>query len=98
MALPRIGSRADISFLIDTGADRTIIMPTDGLLLGIDYAQLSGNVPTVGLGGACNLFEENSLLAFSEQGKRLYIYALDILIAAPSDDNLIAASRNSASS
>ena len=87
IAFPRVAKVGHVSFLIDTGADRTIIMPVDGTLLQLDYGQLAGNVPTVGLGGACFTFEERAIIVFMEPNKRAYVYNLKVLIAVPNVEN-----------
>lgn len=87
VAFPRVGKVGHISFLVDTGADRTIIMPTDGRLLQLDYGQLVGNVPTVGLGGACFTFEEWAIIVFTEPNKKAYVYNVKVLIAVQSIEN-----------
>ena len=87
VAFPRVGNVGHISFLVDTGADRTIIMPTDGRLLRLDYGQLAGNVPTVGLGGASFTYEERAIIVFTEPNKKAYLYNLEVLISVPNVEN-----------
>lgn len=87
VALPRLGCHADISFLVDSGADVTYLMPTESALMGIDYNQLVGGVQTSGIGGECTDFQERALIAFSEPGKRVYVYDIDILITNPQPYN-----------
>ena len=48
--LPRLGIDGNISFLLDTGADSSILMPGDALRLKVPYDQLTGDSPAVGLG------------------------------------------------
>lgn len=62
-------------------------MPTDGRLLQLDYGQLVGNVPTVGLGGACFTFEEWAIIVFTEPNKKAYVYNVKVLIAVQSIEN-----------
>ena len=47
LAIPRLGALGTVSFLLDTGADGTFLMPTDGLTIGLDYSLL---LPPVGGG------------------------------------------------
>lgn len=79
---PRLRCGGNISFLVDTGADRTIIMPDDGSRFNIDYSQLQGDVPSTGIGGISNNFEEHGIIVFSEPQKRIYVYSLTILLAS----------------
>ena len=62
-------------------------MPDDGIRINIDYAQLRGNVSTTGIGGGFRLFEEHGFIAFSEPGKRVYFYNLNILLTSASPEN-----------
>lgn len=40
LVLPRLGKSATVSFLVDTGADGTFLMPSDALTLRLDYGAL----------------------------------------------------------
>ena len=46
LIIPRLNIKSDMSFLVDTGADRSLLMPGDGRRLAIDYSKLGQ--PTVG--------------------------------------------------
>ena len=35
--LPRLGKRGNVSFIFDTGADTSLLMPLDAQRMGIDY-------------------------------------------------------------
>jgi hypothetical protein len=83
VVFPRLGVAGNISFLADTGADRTTIMQMDGARLGVDYSRLANSSQAVGTGGISQLFRENAVLAFLDQGVRLCIYDLEILIQQP---------------
>ena len=53
LVIPRLSLESDISFLVDTGADRTVLLTADGQRMGIDYSDLTEDIgPSVGLGGA----------------------------------------------
>jgi hypothetical protein len=84
LVIPRSNLKADISFLIDTGADTSALMPADARRLGIDYATLTGERVSVGIGGVSRSYTEPVLVAFSDPGKSLYVYQIDIVIPAPS--------------
>lgn len=77
--------RGYISFCIDTGADRTILMPSDSVRMKLDFDLLSRPTRAVGLGGQALLFDERARLAFSEPPNRIYVYDLDVKIAADDD-------------
>ncbi len=79
--LPRLAVGAGLSFLVDTGADRTTLMPADALIkLDLDYSRLKGALPSVGIGGNINLFREEAVLTFTDPGLAVHFYSLDIAI------------------
>ena len=51
VSLPTLGLADDVSFLIDTGADSTVLAPTDAAYLRIPLTQLPPGLPTAGVGG-----------------------------------------------
>ena len=73
--LPRIGVRGDISFLFDTGADESLLMPLDGLRMGIDYANLPDQASSSGIGGDYENFIEPAILIFAGDNE-IYGYLL----------------------
>ena len=76
--LPRLNLSGDVSFLLDTGADASILMPADAKRLGLPFNQLEGDNECGGLGGTVHCFVERALLVFSDPKKALYAYELDI--------------------
>ena len=52
-----------MSFLVDTGADKTVLMPLDGGRLGVDYDALPHRLQTVGIGGISNAYVARAILA-----------------------------------
>lgn len=80
IVLPRLKLRGNISFIIDSGADKTMIMPDDGQRLAIDYAALSNQQICGGVGGQFTAYDESALILFSEPGKRVFIYNRTISI------------------
>jgi hypothetical protein len=85
LILPRLGVRGDISFIVDTGADRSLLMPLDGIRMGINYAGLTGNVESIGIGGVTHNFEEEAIVIFADP-RNIYIYLIDLEIAAPTSE------------
>ena len=71
----------DILFLVDTCADRSILMASDVKILGVDYEKLSSKIEISGIGGTVNLFSSPAFLAFTGSGPALYVYNIDIGIA-----------------
>ena len=90
--IPRLGLRSDISFLVDTGSDKTTLLPADALRMGIDYALLQASpVPAVGIGGTSRTFVEPAVAVFDEPGVAIYAYRIELEILAPGDDALATA-------
>jgi hypothetical protein len=86
VSFPRLNLSGPVSFLIDTGADSTILMPTDAIKLAVDFAALTDPTTSAGIGGSANGFIEKSLVTFSD-GKWLISYSIDLEIAEPSVHN-----------
>lgn len=84
--LPRLKIESDISFLVDTGADRTLLMPLDGKRINLDYDKLKGSKESVGIGGIANNYEEPAIVVFSEPGNRLFVYITKLMIASYGDE------------
>ncbi len=69
----------DFSFLVDTGADQTFLMPGDGLTLGLDYRLLENhNTDSRGAGGPISSFREPAWVAFADDAN---IYGYEITLA-----------------
>ena len=75
-----------ISFLVDTEADCTILMPADSNNFGIDFAQLANPSASEGIGGPAGGFNERAVLEFSDR-RYIYCYLLQVEIAAPTNYN-----------
>ena len=82
LIFPKLGLTGDISFLADTGADKTVLMPIDGARLGIDYTKLKNSVITIGVGGEARDFVEPGVLIFVEAGLAVHAYGIDVYVAA----------------
>jgi hypothetical protein len=85
LSVPRIGISADISFVIDTGSDYTVLMPLDAARISLDYSRLGKEVDAVGIGGLSRDFVEDALIAFTD-GIAVFIYETSLHIASPSVD------------
>jgi hypothetical protein len=88
LLLPTQGVQLDISFLVDTGADKSMLMPGDGLRSTLDYGKLTGNEWVGGISGAMSVFTEQAAIVFTEPGKKLYMYMLNIHIAPASPETM----------
>ena len=50
LSLTRLNLAADVSFVIDTGSDCTVLMPLDATRINLDYKALTTEVDSVGFG------------------------------------------------
>ena len=86
LAIPRLDIFGDVSFIVDTGADKTVLMPLDCNRLKLDYSTLITPTQTVGIGGLSMDFCEPAILAFVDDGLGLCVYEEIINIATPHQD------------
>jgi len=86
LIVPRLNIVSDISFLIDTGAESSVLMPSDCVRIGLDYNQLTGSVETVGIGGVSLDYIEPAVIAFTEPKQAVYGYALNLRISTYSQE------------
>ena len=83
----RIDQRID--FLVDTGADRSMLLERDGRAIGIDYKRLPGNARAGGIAGVTPASREPVLLVFEEESpRRVHVYRLELVIAHPSASSI----------
>ena len=76
-----------ITFLLDTGADTSFLMPGDAHALGIDLGGLAmAPESTTGIGGEARYYQTEALLTFSDR-EHLYLYEVDLEIAVPTEHN-----------
>ena len=88
LVIPRLNISADLSFLVDTGADSTYLMPGEVARIGIDYGSLRpASVQTYGVGGVTTNFSERCLVAFADRN-HVYVYERTLQIA-PFDETLM---------
>jgi hypothetical protein len=83
---PRPALRGLVSFLVDTGADGTVLMPADSKKLGIDFSSLGNPTTSEGIGGAAPGFNETVALSFSDM-RYIYSYILKLEISVPTKHN-----------
>lgn len=84
LILPRLNIQGEVEFLVDTGADSTIIHPLDGQKLGVPFEELQNEIVSVGIGGSHPYFPEDAILLF-EDDARLRQYRCEVLVGQPSD-------------
>lgn len=84
---PRLGLRGLISFLVDTGADSTVLMPPDSMKLGVDFSSLTTQTICDGIGGPANCFSERAMLSFADK-RYVYSYIIAVDLLVPNRHNL----------
>ena len=72
----------ETSFLLDTGAEITSVMPSDGRSLGIDYSQLTGEVVLIGgVSGFIEATRRRAHILFTEEDDETYrLYDIDVVV------------------
>ncbi len=81
LLLPRLQLATNLSFLVDTGADVSALMPTDGIKIGINYTTLARPKVIGGVGGSARCFQESAVLAFHEPNRKLIrLYFITMMI------------------
>jgi hypothetical protein len=77
-----------VAFLLDTGADKTMIMPLDAVRLGVDFNTHFANHPNSpvgGLGSSADAYDEQAIVALPhEEAGRSDTLQGTIKVAAPS--------------
>jgi hypothetical protein len=87
LVIPRFAIDANISFLVDTGADSSLIAPADGYEMGLDYALFGTITESIGAGGIAQSYTEMASIAFTDPGKEIYVYHVSALeFAVPRRD------------
>ena len=81
LVIPRLGLYSDISFLVDTGADGTVLLVDDALKMRVDYSKLKlGDHDSIGISGTTRHYVEPAIVTFEEAGRRLHVYEIDLRI------------------
>jgi len=86
ISIPRLRLHGLISFLVDTGADGTVLMPTDSKKIGVNFRSLRNPTTSQGVGGLAKGYTEEVILSFRDP-KYIYSYLLNVEIAAPTTRN-----------
>lgn len=89
--LPRIGSAADVEFLIDTGSAISVLHPFDARAMGVVFDEHFSNEPAevnLGVGGGGRFFREPAVLALTHADGALARYRIRIRVAVPSPANV----------
>ena len=82
--IPSQDISAELSFLLDTGADTSYLMPGDAKEIGLDRSILSDGYFAKGIGGEMKSYRLPALLVF-EDDENVYVYEVDLGVAAEAD-------------
>lgn len=87
-SLPNSSLERSILFLVDTGAEVTILHPLDAEQLGLDFAGLGCGQSITGIGGPAKVFDQELRLLFPDADTGAwYEYHLTVMVAAPTEHN-----------
>ncbi|MGH6829179.1 MAG: retropepsin-like aspartic protease [Rhizomicrobium sp.] len=81
-----MGCDGPVSFLVDTGADCTVLMPTDAAKLGVDFTKLTVTEESLGFGGIHVDYLLPAIVMVADNDEHdgtAYGWKIDLRIAAP---------------
>ena len=80
-----------VDFLVDTGADSTVLHPMDGKRLGCRYDLLQGAPRSVyGIGGSQDCYSEEATIVFDDDdGRFAFHLAIDIILPDPNPEAVV---------
>lgn len=81
--LPRLGCHGRVRFLIDTGADTTILHPDAASELGCPFDDLVNPDEFAGIGGTLLYYTERAILTLDDQDGGVQRFEIDIAVAKP---------------
>lgn len=80
VVFPRLGKDAPVSFVVDTGADASLLSEADAEMMEIDYSALEQPRDIAGVGGFLGVHCESAILVFDDGSSSLSI-RIDLGIA-----------------
>lgn len=87
ITIPRLRTLLDTEFLVDTGADVSVLNPADAIALGIASPRSAQTVQVGGVTGRAEYHREWANLTF-QVGQQVFIYRLRLLVAPMATDLL----------
>lgn len=76
VSVPSLRLEGDIDFLVDTGANATLLAPPDAAALGIDVTDLPEGEPAAGIGGESRTVFVEAIITLGELDYVLYLQIL----------------------
>ena len=73
VVFPRLGKDAQVSFIVDTGADASLLSEADAVKMKIDYSALEQPDEIAGGGGLLGVHHEEAILVFDDGSSSLPI-------------------------
>ncbi len=87
IAIISLGIAIRVSFLLDTGAEITLLMPKDAQAAGMEIENLTPTRDLVSsVGGDTRLYRADTSIMFSDEAS-LYVYRTELAIAEPGEHN-----------
>jgi len=83
VSLPRFGLRGQITFLVDTGSDTTILHPDAAADLGCPFDLLDNPAEFISAGGVLLYYMEQAVLSFNDVDGGTAEFVIDISVAKP---------------
>ena len=83
--IPVIGAWAHVLFLIDTGADKSLLSASDARRIGIDYGALGSRSDIIGVGGKLEAYSVQTTIAFADSEAQVHFYRLTLDVACDSE-------------
>ena len=80
--IPALAIWAHVLFLVDTGADKSLLSANDARRLGINYRALGAPDTITGVGGALAVYPVQATLAFADSEARVHFYTLTLDVAS----------------
>src|SRR5208283_2866379 len=79
----RFGIEGLVSFLLDTGASKTLLCPADSAKFKIDHTKLVNKTEATGFGGKGYMHREPAEIRFRGENNTIFSYDIDLGIAVP---------------
>lgn len=84
--ISRLGISRSVAFLVDTGADFTVLSPKTAIDIGINYNQLSKPKPVFGIAGEQGCHREKAMIVVAGPDSHTVEHPICIGILVPPDE------------